>query len=222
MANTNYTPMKASARWQAIGSVAAAAFAFGVSFGVVAVAAGFSAAAAVVMSATAFGGAAQIGAATVIGAGGGPLGAVTTGSLLNLRYLPMGITASDAYHGPWWRRALLAQLLGDETWAISRRSDGSHDSRLLLTAGAAVYVVWLAGSALGAIVLSSFGDISSWGLDMVSPAIFFALLWRQLTTRRAQLAAGSAVVIALVLVPITPPGVPVIVASLACLIGLLA
>jgi 4-azaleucine resistance transporter AzlC len=222
MANTNYTPMKASARWQAVGSVAAAAFAFGVSFGVVAIAAGFSAAAAVVMSATTFGGAAQIGAASVIGAGGGPLGAVATGSLLNLRYLPMGITAADAYQGPWWRRALLAQLLGDETWAISRRSDGSHDSRLLLTAGAAVYVVWLAGSALGAIVLSSFGDISSWGLDMVSPAIFFALLWRQMTTRRAQLAAGSAVVIALVLVPVTPPGVPIIVASLACLIGLLA
>src|SRR6202000_2601044 len=108
MADTNYTPMKAPARWQAVGSVAAAAFAFGVSFGVVAVAAGFSAAAAVVMSATAFGGAAQIGAASVIGAGGGPLGAVTTGSLLNLRYLPMGITAADGYHGPRGRLAPLA------------------------------------------------------------------------------------------------------------------
>src|ERR1700760_4640457 len=162
MANTNYRPMKASARWQAVGSVAAAAFALGGSFGVVALAAGFSAAAAVVMSATTFGGAAQIGAASVIGAGGGPLGAVTTGSLLNLRYLPMGITAADAYRGPWWRRALLAQLLGDEGWAISRKPDGSHDSRLLLTAGAAVYVVWLAGSALGAIVLSSFWGLSRW------------------------------------------------------------
>jgi predicted branched-subunit amino acid permease len=83
-------------------------------------------------------------------------------------------------------------------------------------------VVWLAGTALGAIVLSSLSNLSDWGLDMVSPALFFTLLWRQLATRRAQVAAGSAVIVALALVPVAPPGVPIIAASLACLIGLVA
>ncbi|WNV85517.1 AzlC family ABC transporter permease [Umezawaea sp. Da 62-37] len=207
-------------RLQAIAPVAAAAFLFGVTFGVVATAAGFSVPAALVMSATTFGGAAQIGAASVLGASGGAAGAILTGVLLNLRYLPMGVTAAGAYRGPWWSRAAQAQLLGDETWALSRTPDGKHDSRLLLMSGAAVYVVWLAGTALGAISLGSVGDVSAWGLDMVSPAIFFALLWKQLTTARARIAAGASVAVALALVPFTPSGVPIAVASLVCLIGL--
>jgi 4-azaleucine resistance transporter AzlC len=206
---------------QAVASVVAAVFVFGVSFGVVAVTAGFSVPAAVVMSATTFGGAAQIGATTVFGAGGGTASSVLTGTLLNLRYLPMGVTAAGAYRGAWWRRGALAQLLGDETWALSRRPDGDHDRQLLIRSGAAVYVAWLAGTALGAASLDSFGDVSAWGLDMVSPAIFFALLWKQLDSRRAQVATVTAVVVALALVPVAPPGVPIAVASLACLIGFL-
>jgi predicted branched-subunit amino acid permease len=222
MSHTSYLSIKMPAGWQTVTPVVVASFGFGISFGVVAIAAGFSASAALVMSATTFGGAAQIGTASVLGAGGGGAGAAATGALLNLRYLPMGLTAARAYRGPWWRRALQAQLLGDEAWAVSRRADGSHNPRLLFTAGAAVYVVWLAGTALGAIVLSSLSNLSDWGLDMISPALFFTLLWRQLATRRAQVAAGSAVVVALALVPVAPPGVPIIAASLACLIGLVA
>ena len=56
---------------------------------------------------------------------------------------------------------------------------------------------------------------------MASPAIFFALLWQQLSTRRAQVAAGSAVLVALALVPFAPPGIPIILASLTCLIGVM-
>lgn len=206
----------------AIAPVATAAFVFGVSFGVVATSAGFSALAALVMSATTFGGAAQIGAAGVLGAGGGTVGASVAGTLLNLRYLPMGITVARAYRGPWWRRGLLAQLLGDEAWALSRTPDGEHDSRLLILSGAAVYTVWLAGTALGALTLSSIGDVSAWGLDVVGPAILFALLWKQLTGTVVRVAAAVSALIALALVPVVPPGVPVAVASLACLTGLLA
>jgi 4-azaleucine resistance transporter AzlC len=205
---------------QAIAPVAAAAFFFGVSFGVVAMTAGFSVTAALVMSATTFGGAAQIGSASVLAASGGAAGAALTGALLNLRYLPMGVTAAGAYRGPWWSRGAQAQLLGDETWALSRTPDGGHDSRLLLMSGATVYVVWLAGTALGAVSLSTVGDVSAWGLDMVSPAIFFALLWKQLTTARARIAAVVSVAVALSLVPFVPLGVPIAVASLVCLIGL--
>jgi 4-azaleucine resistance transporter AzlC len=212
-------PSTRTIRWQAIAPVATASFVFGVSFGVVATAAGFSVPAALVMSATTFGGAAQVGAASVLGVGGAA-GAILTGVLLNLRYLPMGITAASAYQGPWWKRGAQAQLLGDETWALSRTPDGGHDSRLLLLSGAVVYVVWLAGTALGAVSLGSAGDVSAWGLDMVSPAIFFALLWKQLTTPQSRLAAALAVVVALALVPFAPPGVPIAVASLVCLIGL--
>lgn len=219
MTHDSYTSASAS-RVQAVTPVAVAVFVFGISFGVVATTSGFSVPAALVMSATTFGGAAQVGASSVLGGGGTALSAILTGSLLNLRYLPMGVTAASAYDGPWWRRAALAQLLGDETWAISRTPDGRHDSRLLILAGLVVYVVWLAGTAIGAIGLHSIGNVSAWGLDMVSPAIFFALLWKQLDDNRTRLAAAGAVVVALLLVPVAPPGVPVAVASLVCLVGL--
>jgi predicted branched-subunit amino acid permease len=220
MVDANYSRV-ITTPWQAVASVAAATFVFGVSFGVVGIAAGFPVSAAVVMSATTFGGAAQVGTASVVGAGGGAAGAIAAGSLLNLRYLPMGVTTAAAYRGPWWRRGLSAQLLGDATWAMSRRPDGSYDSRLLMISGGVVSVAWLVGTALGAFSVSSLGDVSAWGLDMASPAIFFALLWQQLSTRRAQVAAGSAVLVALALVPFAPPGIPIILASLTCLIGLM-
>lgn len=203
----------------AIVSVVASVFTFGVTFGIVAVTAGFSVPAALVMSATTFGGAAQVGAASVIGAGGGVASAIVAGALLNLRYLPMGISAAGSYPGAWWQRGALAQLLGDETWALSRKPDGEHDSRLLILSGASVYVVWFAGTALGASSLQFVGDSSRWGLDMVSPAIFFGLLWKQLATPRTRLAAVCAVVVALGLTPFTPAGVPIAVASCICLMG---
>lgn len=56
---------------------------------------------------------------------------------------------------------------------------------------------------------------------MVSPAIFFALLWKQLDSPRTRIAALAAVAVALALTPVTPAGVPIAVASLVCLMGLL-
>lgn len=182
--------------------------------------AGLSTVEAVVMSATTFAGAAQLGAIGVIGASDSAVGALLTGVVLNLRYVPMGITAARAYRGSWWLRAAQAQLLGDEAWALSRSPDGRHNPRLLLMSGAAVYVVWTAGTAIGAIGLSSFGNTDALGLDMVSPAIFVALLGKQLTTTRALFCVVLASAIALCLTPITPPGVPVVAASLVCLVGL--
>lgn len=218
MADANYTSAR-TVRLQAIAPVATAAFLFGISFGAVATTAGFGIESALVMSATTFGGAAQVGAASVLAAGGGALSAVLAGVLLNLRYLPMGVTASTAYQGRWYSRGAQAQLLGDETWALSRTPDGGHDARLLLQAGMAVYVVWLAGTAIGVFAFKNV-SVEAWGLDMVSPAIFFALLWNQLDNPKSRIAALAAVTVALVLVPFTPAGVPIAVASLVCLMGL--
>ncbi|GAA2959954.1 AzlC family ABC transporter permease [Streptomyces enissocaesilis] len=212
-------PASVRAELPAIASVVTATFLFGVTFGAVAGAAGISTPAALVMSLTTFGGAAQMGAASVIAAGGGVGSAILTGSLLNLRYLPMAIAAMGAYGGSRWRRGAYAQLLGDETWALSRRPDGSYDRRLLLLSGSAAYVLWFAGTALGALSVGFAGDVSRWGLDMVSPAIFLALLWKQLGEPRTRVVAAVAAVLALALVPVAPPGVPVAVASCACLIG---
>ncbi len=96
--------------------------AFGASFGVLARAADVDALAAVVMSATTFAGSAQFAVVSVLGAGGTAAAAIGAAVLLNGRYAPMSVAASGAFRGGPLRRLLEAQLLVDESWALSSRS----------------------------------------------------------------------------------------------------
>ena len=63
-------------------------------------------------------------------------------------------------------------------------------------------------------------DPEAIGLDAAFPALFLALLAPYLRSRRALATAVVAAVITLVLLPVAPPGVPIVAASLAALIGL--
>ena len=58
------------------------------------------------------------------------------------------------------------------------------------------------------------------GLDAAFAALFLAMAVPYLRERRARQAAALAVVITLALTPFAPIGVPLIVASAACLLGL--
>ena len=78
----------------------------------------------------------------------------------------------------------------------------------------------MGGTALGALAGEALGDAQSLGLDAAFPALFLALLVPYLRSRRALAAALCAAAITLVLIPFTPPGVPIVAASLAALIGL--
>jgi predicted branched-subunit amino acid permease len=88
-------------------------------FGVLARAAAFDALAAIVFSATTFAGSAQFATVSVLGDGGTTAAAIGAAALLNARYLAIGFTAAGALAGGWMRRLLEAQLVVDETWALS-------------------------------------------------------------------------------------------------------
>jgi 4-azaleucine resistance transporter AzlC len=197
-----------------------AILAFGASFGVLARAAGIDALAAVVMSATTFAGSAQFAVVSVLGAGGTAAAAIGAAVLLNGRYVPMAVAASGAFRGGPLRRLLEAQLLVDESWALSSR-DGGFDRKVLVGAGALLYVCWNAGTAVGVLAGDSLTDPATLGLDAAFPALFLALLAPLLRHSSRPLAAallGAA--IALALTPLVPAGVPVIAATAACLVGL--
>ena len=125
-----------------------AVLAFGVSFGVLAQAAGMGAEASIVMSLTTFAGSAQFAVVSVLGAGGTAVAAIGAAVLLNARYGPMALAAAPAFRGGRLRRLLEAQLLVDESWALSRR-EGGFDRCVLIGAGAALYVGWSGGTAIG-------------------------------------------------------------------------
>jgi branched chain amino acid efflux pump len=199
--------------------IGVAALVFGLSFGVLARAAGMGRVAPVVMSVTTFAGSAQFAAVSILGAGGGLVTAIVAAVLLNLRYGPIGLSAATTFKGPWWRRAFTAQLIVDESWAISQRDDGRLDRYLLVGAGLLLLVCWTIGTAVGAFAGDLVADPESLGLDAAFPALFLALLWPQVRERSRLLAALGGAGIALVLMPFTGPGIPIVAASLACLIG---
>jgi 4-azaleucine resistance transporter AzlC len=194
--------------------------AFGASFGVLARAAGVDALAAVVMSATTFAGSAQFAVVSVLGAGGTAAAAIGAAILLNGRYVPMSVAASGAFCGGPVRRLLEAQLLVDESWALSRREEGGFDRRVLIGAGGLLYLGWVTGSTAGVLAGDSLTDPTTLGLDAAFPALFLALLAPLIRDRRALVAAVLGAAIALVLTPVAPAGLPVIAATAGCLAGL--
>ena len=200
--------------------VAPMAFVFGLSFGVLAKASGMGALAPVVMSATAFAGSAQFAAASVLATGGGALGAIGAAVLLNARYAPISLTVAPVLGGPLLSRLLQSQLIVDESWAVSQVGGGRVDRRLIVGAGLTLYVGWLGGTALGVVGAGVVGNPARFGLDAAFPALFLALLVAQLSSRQALVAAVLGATIALALVPFSSPGVPIIAAAAACLVGL--
>jgi 4-azaleucine resistance transporter AzlC len=206
-------------RVRTIGPMALAVFGFGVSFGVLARAAGMGAAAPIAMSATTFAGSAQFAALSVAGEGGTVVAAVVAALLLNARYIPIGISIAPSVQGPVWRRFVLGQLTVDESWALASHGDGSFDTRTIALAGVSIYVGWVVGTTIGVFAGRLVGDPTRFGLDAAFPALFLALLVPQLRgplDRTVALVAGA---VALVLIPIAAPGVPIIAASAACLLG---
>jgi 4-azaleucine resistance transporter AzlC len=201
-------------------AVAATVWFFGASFGLVARVAGMGALAPLVMSATTFAGSAQFAVSSILGAGSGAAAAIAAAVLLNARYAPISISVASLFHGPLLRRLAESQLIVDESWALSSRSGGRFDRRLLIGAGLLLYVSWVSGTAVGVFVGRALGDPKDIGLDGAFPALFLALLVPQLHGRREVAAAVTSAVIALLLIPFTPPGVPIVAASAACLLGL--
>jgi 4-azaleucine resistance transporter AzlC len=197
-----------------------AVIAFGLSFGVLARTEGMGVLAPVVMSATTFAGSAQFAAVSILGSAGGAAAAIAAAVLLNARYGPMSIAAGPSFEGPRWRRFLQAQLIVDESWAFAARGEGRFDIPALLGAGLVLYPFWVASTAAGALIGDGLGDPNQLGLDAAFPALFFALLVTQIPNRRALAAALLGGAIALALIPVASPGVPIIVASVACLLGL--
>jgi 4-azaleucine resistance transporter AzlC len=196
---------------------AIAGFVLSMSFGVLAVDAGFPPAAAIVMSAIVFAGSAQFTALSVMVAGGGVGAAVAGAALMNSRFLPMGIALAPSLPGGPAKRAAQGQALVDASWALSARGDGSFDRWFLFGATATQYLTWFSGTVVGA--FAGGVDTEKLGLDAIYPTFFLALLIAELRSGRAKGAAALGALIALALVPVAPPGVPILVASLAALIG---
>ncbi len=162
-------------------------FAFGIAFGTVAARKGFSLIDALAMSGTVYAGVAQLVALetwpdklTLSAIGG--IVAVT--ALISSRFLLIGASLR-----PWLGSQPAAKiyptlfLMVEPNWLMSMRyhANGGSDPAYLLGGGVVIYCVWMVSTAAGYWLGTSIGDPHAFGLDLVMPAFFTAMLislWR--------------------------------------------
>ena len=195
-------------------AVGVATGAYGFGFGAVAVSSGLSVAQTCVLSLLMFTGASQFAMVGVVVAGGAPMSGALTALLLGTRNTLYGLRMAPLLQWRGWRRAAAAHILIDESTAMGVTRETTEGSRLgFLTTGVSVFVLWNLATLAGALAGDSLGDPRTYGLDAAAAAAFCALLWPRLRSADAFAIAAASAVIAVLLVPHAPPGVPVLVAA---------
>jgi predicted branched-subunit amino acid permease len=194
---------------------------YGFAFGAASVSAGLSVLQSCLLSLLAFTGGTQFAVVGVVAGGGTLAAALGSGLLLGSRNALYAMRLAPLLRVRGTRRLLAALGTIDESTAMAV---GQKDENLARVAFwwtfAAVFAVWNLATLLGAAGASAIGDPSTFGLDAVIPAAFLALLAPRLRDGRVErrVALGGAV-IAFVLIPITPAGVPVLAATAALLLA---
>jgi predicted branched-subunit amino acid permease len=188
--------------------------AYAVSYGAIGVASGLSPAQTCLLSLLMFTGASQFAFVGVIGGGGSGLAAAATALLLGTRNAFYGLRLSSLLGARGPKRALAAQLVIDESTAMAIGRPTEEEGRLgFWAAGLSVFGFWNVGTLVGALAGDALSDPKVLGLDAAAPAAFLALLAPRLRAREPQAVALAAAIAALVVVPFTPAGVPVLVAA---------
>ena len=196
----------------------------GLAFGAAAVASGLTPAQACVLSLVAYTGASQFALAAAVASGGNLIAGTASAVLLGSRNGLYGLRLASllGFRGPF--RLLAAQGITDESSAVALGQQAlGRPGRAAARAGflatfASLYLTWNAATLAGALGAGHLGSPDSFGLDVVGPAAFLALLWPRLRdgrTERAVALAGAA--IALAATPFFPPGLPVVLAAVAAL-----
>jgi 4-azaleucine resistance transporter AzlC len=193
--------------------------AFGASFGAISVGSGLTLAQTMVLSLVMFTGASQFAFVGVVAGGGSPFAAVAASLLLAVRNAFYGVALSEILHPKGLARLWTAHFVIDETtgMAVSQASPRARRYAFWAT-GIILFFLWQLGSFSGALVGRAINP-SAVGLDAAAPAVFLALLWPSLRRRDARWVALGGAAVALVLVPLTPPGVPVVAAAAAALVA---
>lgn len=194
--------------------------AYGFAFGAASVAAGLSLLQTCLLSLLAFTGGTQFAVVGVVAGGGGLATALTSGLLLGSRNTLYAMRLAPLLRVRGLRRFAAALGTIDESTAMAVAQPEPRLARVAFwwTFGG-VFVFWNLTTFVGAVV-GTVVDPATIGLDAVVPAAFLALLAPRLRSGRLERRiALAAAVIAGVLIPFTPPGVPVLAACAALLLA---
>lgn len=195
--------------------IAVASGAYAISFGAISTAAGLSLAQTCALSLLMFTGASQFALVGVIGAGGSVWTGAATAVLLGARNALYSLRLSSLLDVRGLRRLSTAQFVIDETTAMAiARSDPALSRFAFWATGLSLFVLWNAGTLMGALATHAIPNPKAFGLDAAPPAAFLALLAPRLHAREPLAIALAAGLVSLVLLPFVPPGVPLLLIAL--------
>jgi predicted branched-subunit amino acid permease len=201
-------------------SVGVATSLYGLSLGALGVASGLSILQTCATSLLLFSGGSQFALIGILGAGGSGASAIATSSLLGVRNALYGLQLTRTLHPRGLRRIPVAQLTIDESTAVAVAQDDPALSRVGFWAtGISIYVGWNTMTLVGALAGNALGDPQRYGLDAAPAAAFLALLWPRLSGREPVVVALAAALVAVLLVPVVPIGLPVVVAALVAVMA---
>jgi 4-azaleucine resistance transporter AzlC len=195
------------------------AMAFGASFGAISIGSGLTLPQTMVLSLVMFTGASQFAFVGVAASGGSPFAAVPAALLLGMRNAFYGVPISEILHPRGFARLWTAHFVIDETTAMAIGQATPRARRFAFwTTGMILFSLWQLGSLAGALVGRAVNPTDI-GLDAAAPAVFLALLWPMLRRREGRWLALGGAAVALALIPVAPPGIPVIASAGVALVG---
>jgi predicted branched-subunit amino acid permease len=195
--------------------IAIATGAYALSFGAIATTSGFSLLQTVALSSLMFTGASQFALVGVVGAGGSVWAGAATAALLGSRNALYGVRLSALLNTRGLRRLAAAHFVIDETTAMAIARDTERESRLAFWAtGLILFTFWNVGTLIGALATHALPDPKVLGLDAAPPAAFLALLAPRLRAREPLAIALAAGVVALIVLPFVPAGIPLLIVAL--------
>jgi 4-azaleucine resistance transporter AzlC len=200
--------------------VGVAVGAYGFAFGAASVAAGLSVLQTCLLSLLAFTGGTQFAVVGVVAGGGTVAAALASGLLLGSRNTLYAMRLAPLLRVRGVRRLVAALGTIDESTAMAVAQPEPDLARVAFwwTFGG-VFTFWNLSTLLGALA-GSVIDPTTVGLDAVVPAAFLALLAPRLRAGAIEKRiAVTGAAIAAVLIPLTPPGVPVLAACAALLLA---
>jgi 4-azaleucine resistance transporter AzlC len=180
---------------------------YAVAFGIMASAAGLTTVEAALISGWVNAGGAQMASLQVWSTPVSLVAVCLTTLAMNARYLLMGATLRPWFDGlPAHQVYPSLFVMGDATWtlALREREEGRTDAAFMLGAGLVMWVVWVAGTAVGHVFGSVLGSPERLGIDFLMAAFFAALAVPFLRTAKSLVPFAVGVLVAILVDRMVP------------------
>lgn len=198
----------------------AASFAVGITVSAIMIDIGTPSAVVMLASVTAFSGSGELAYAAVILSGGSSVAGLISALLVSSRFGLLAMSVAKKWPMSVGERIAAMQISGEPAVAaaITAKSPAMA-RRLYWQIALSMAAGWILGSVVGVSVGNVIGDTHAIGLDAVFPAVLLGTVAASLRSRDTAAAAALGGLVAVLLVPIAPAGIPFLVAALAAVVG---